>query len=184
MLVPVREYNNAVEMLSTLMAIRRGFRATSAQWRRPSSRRSEVDEDVAPPPPAVAMPPEVRPIANDNEMDLMPRRVMVGEVLRAVSAAWGVRVNDVISARRTHDVMRPRQAAYALARRLTLYSLPQIAHALGGRDHTTILHGCRKMDPVMDAVEPRMRKGATVREWAEAVREEMGRSMTVQERLL
>jgi len=52
-------------------------------------------------------------------------------------------LSDLLSARRTRSLARPRQVAMALAKELTEHSLPEIGEAFGGRDHTTVLHGCR-----------------------------------------
>jgi chromosomal replication initiator protein len=56
-----------------------------------------------------------------------------------------VRVNDMLSKRRSRSIARPRQVAMALAKELTNHSLPEIGDAFGGRDHTTVLHACRKV---------------------------------------
>ena len=52
---------------------------------------------------------------------------------------------DLLSKRRSRSVARPRQLAMALAKELTNHSLPEIGDAFGGRDHTTVLHACRKI---------------------------------------
>jgi len=153
MLVPVREYACASDMLANLAAIRRGFRT----YERP----------VPPPSPSPVKLPDPQPAARK------PSRVTVSEVIRAVSAVWGIAAVHILSQRRNHQVMRPRQAVYALACRLTMASLPQIGRAVGGRDHTSILHGRKKMQPLMDAVEARIRPDANVWEWAAEMRKEM-----------
>ena len=53
---------------------------------------------------------------------------------------------DLHSKRRTRSVARPRQVAMALAKQLTNHSLPEIGDAFGGRDHTTVLYACRKIE--------------------------------------
>lgn len=63
----------------------------------------------------------------------------------AVCAAYGVSLQDLLSQRRTRDLTLPRHVAYYLAKELTHFSLPMIGRHMGGRDHTTILHGCRKI---------------------------------------
>ena len=55
------------------------------------------------------------------------------------------KVSDLLSKRRSRSVARPRQMAMALAKELTNKSLPEIGDSFGGRDHTTVLHGCRKI---------------------------------------
>ena len=56
-----------------------------------------------------------------------------------------LRVADLLSKRRSRSVARPRQFAMALSKELTNHSLPEIGDAFGGRDHTTVLHGCRRI---------------------------------------
>ena len=56
-----------------------------------------------------------------------------------------VRLSDLSSKRRNRSIARPRQIAMALAKELTSHSLPEIGEAFGGRDHTTVLHACRKV---------------------------------------
>jgi len=60
-------------------------------------------------------------------------------------------VADLLSPRRTRTITRPRQIAMALAKELTTHSLPEIGDAFGGRDHTTVLHACRKVVELKDA---------------------------------
>lgn len=66
---------------------------------------------------------------------------------------FGLRRNDVLSFRRTREIIRPRQIAMYLARQLTRSSLPQIGRYIGGRDHTTVLHGVNKIAELA-AVDP------------------------------
>lgn len=181
MLVPVREYASASEMLENLFAIRRGFRTYAP----PSAPMVSKPKLVPASKPTVTRP--WRPCApfgaylfgdkrgaNDNEdLSLSQRRVTVSDILRVVSRVWGVHVSAITGGRRTHDVMRPRQAVYVLSCRLTMASMPQIGRAIGGRDHTSILHGRKKMQPVLDAVEAGIRPDASVREWAEEMFKEM-----------
>jgi chromosomal replication initiator protein len=62
-----------------------------------------------------------------------------------VADYFKVRVADLLSERRSRSVARPRQIAMALAKELTSHSLPEIGDAFGGRDHTTVLHACRRI---------------------------------------
>ncbi len=75
-----------------------------------------------------------------------PRRIRVEDILRIVAKHYGVTRSDLLSSRRTANVVRPRQIAMYLAKTLTLRSLPEIGRRLGGRDHTTVLHAVRKID--------------------------------------
>lgn len=70
---------------------------------------------------------------------------MIAKIQAETAAYFGVSVNDMISARRTANLVRPRQIAMYLTKSLTLKSLPEIGRHFGGRDHTTVLHAVRKM---------------------------------------
>ena len=75
-----------------------------------------------------------------------PRRVMIEDIQRVVARQYDVSRSDMLSARRTANVVRPRQIAMYLAKTLTLRSLPEIGRKFGGRDHTTVLHAVRKIE--------------------------------------
>jgi len=75
-----------------------------------------------------------------------PRRIRVEDILRVVAKHYAVTRADLLSSRRTANVVRPRQIAMYLAKTLTLRSLPEIGRRFGGRDHTTVLHAVRKID--------------------------------------
>ncbi len=70
----------------------------------------------------------------------------VREIVKRVSAASGATIMDILSHRRTADIVLPRQFAMYLARIKTLKSLPEIGRFIGGRDHTTVMHACRKIE--------------------------------------
>jgi len=74
------------------------------------------------------------------------RQISVNNIQKKVAEYFGVRVADLLSKRRSRNVTRPRQVAMALAKELTNDSLPSIGDAFGGRDHTTVLHACRKIE--------------------------------------
>jgi chromosomal replication initiator protein len=74
------------------------------------------------------------------------RRVRIEEIQRIVGRHYNVSRSDLLSARRTANVVRPRQIAMYLAKTLTLRSLPEIGRRFGGRDHTTVLHAVRKIE--------------------------------------
>jgi len=78
-----------------------------------------------------------------------PRRIRVEDILRIVAKHYGVTRSDLLSSRRTANVVRPRQIAMYLAKTLTLRSLPEIGRRFGGRDHTTVLHAVRKIDALI-----------------------------------
>jgi chromosomal replication initiator protein len=73
------------------------------------------------------------------------RLVSIENIQKTVAEYFKLRVADLLSKRRSRSVARPRQIAMALAKELTNHSLPEIGDAFGGRDHTTVLHGCRRI---------------------------------------
>lgn len=79
-----------------------------------------------------------------------PRRVKIEDIQRAVARHFNVSRADMLSSRRTANVVRPRQIAMYLAKTLTLRSLPEIGRRFGGRDHTTVLHAVRKIEGLAD----------------------------------
>ena len=76
---------------------------------------------------------------------LQDKQVSLDNIQRTVAEYYKIKVADLNSRRRNRSVARPRQVAMALAKELTNYSLPEIGDSFGGRDHTTVLHGCRKI---------------------------------------
>ena len=75
-----------------------------------------------------------------------PKRVKIEDIQKLVASHYNVSRSDLLSARRTAAVVRPRQIAMYLSKVLTLRSLPEIGRRFGGRDHTTVLHAVRKID--------------------------------------
>jgi chromosomal replication initiator protein len=73
------------------------------------------------------------------------RQVSVDNIQRTVADYYKIKVSEMYSKKRSRNVARPRQMAMALAKELTQLSLPDIGDAFGGRDHTTVLHACRKI---------------------------------------
>lgn len=76
---------------------------------------------------------------------IQARQVSVDNIQRTVAEYYKIKIADLLSPRRSRSVARPRQMAMALSKELTSHSLPEIGDAFGGRDHTTVLHACRKM---------------------------------------
>ena len=76
---------------------------------------------------------------------LQERLVSIENIQKTVADYYKLRVSDLLSKRRSRSIARPRQIAMALAKELTNHSLPEIGDAFGGRDHTTVLHGCRRV---------------------------------------
>jgi chromosomal replication initiator protein len=85
---------------------------------------------------------EVRDLIRPQE----PKRVKIEDIQRVVARQYNVSRADLLSSRRTANVVRPRQVAMYLAKTLTLRSLPEIGRRFGGRDHTTVLHAVRKIE--------------------------------------
>jgi chromosomal replication initiator protein len=76
---------------------------------------------------------------------LQDKLVTIDNIQRTVAEYYKIKVADLLSKRRNRSVARPRQIAMALSKELTNHSLPEIGDAYGGRDHTTVLHACRKV---------------------------------------
>lgn len=76
---------------------------------------------------------------------LHQKLVTLESIQKTVAEYFKVRVSDLLAKKRTRTIARPRQIAMALAKELTNHSLPEIGDAFGGRDHTTVLHACRKV---------------------------------------
>ncbi|ACB93662.1 chromosomal replication initiator protein DnaA [Beijerinckia indica] len=75
-----------------------------------------------------------------------PKRVKIEEIQKLVASHFNVSRADILSSRRTANVVRPRQIAMYLSKIMTLRSLPEIGRRFGGRDHTTVLHAVRKIE--------------------------------------
>jgi len=88
---------------------------------------------------------EIRDLIRPQE----PRRVKIEDIQRVVARQYNVSRADLLSSRRTANVVRPRQVAMYLAKTLTLRSLPEIGRRFGGRDHTTVLHAVRKIETLV-----------------------------------
>jgi chromosomal replication initiator protein len=82
-----------------------------------------------------------RAAAEIRSMGIIP----IGAILSACAVFYGVPVSSLFAERRTKDIVKPRQIAMYLAKELTPRSLPDIGRRIGGRDHTTVLHGVRKI---------------------------------------
>lgn len=81
---------------------------------------------------------------------LQDKQVSLDNIKRKVAEYYKIKVADLMSKRRNRSVARPRQVAMAMSRELTHHSLPEIGDAFGGRDHTTVLHACRKIKELRD----------------------------------
>jgi len=94
-------------------------------------------------------------IALKDLIALQDKLVTIENIQKTVAEYFKIRVSDLLSKKRTRSLARPRQMAMALAKELTNHSLPEIGDAFGGRDHTTVLHACRKIEDLKIA-EPRI----------------------------
>src|SRR5690606_24936467 len=88
-------------------------------------------------------------IAQDTLADILrssDRKITVEEIQRKVSDHYNIRLSDMIGPKRVRSYARPRQVAMYLAKQLTTRSLPEIGRRFGGRDHTTVIHGVRRIE--------------------------------------
>ncbi len=88
------------------------------------------------------------PFVKESLKDLLAlqdKQVSIENIQRTVAEYFKIKISDLHSKRRSRSIARPRQVAMALAKELTQHSLPEIGDAFGGRDHTTVLHACRKV---------------------------------------
>ena len=93
-------------------------------------------------------------LVKDSLKDLLAlqaRQVSLDNIQRTVAEYYKIKVADLMSRRRSRSIARPRQVAMALAKELTNHSLPEIGDSFGGRDHTTVLHGCRKIKELRES---------------------------------
>jgi len=84
---------------------------------------------------------------------LQDKLITIENIQKTVAEYYKVKIADLLSKRRSRSVARPRQMAMALAKELTNHSLPEIGDAFGGRDHTTVLHACRKIAELKQATQ-------------------------------
>jgi len=90
-------------------------------------------------------------------LSLQAKLITIENIQKTVADYYKVRLADLLSKRRSRSVARPRQVAMALAKELTTHSLPEIGDAFGGRDHTTVLHACKRIKGLRD-LEQRMKE--------------------------
>ena len=90
-------------------------------------------------------------------LTLQARLVTLENIQKMVADYYKVRVADLLSQRRNRSIARPRQVAMTLAKELTQHSLPEIGDAFGGRDHTTVMHACKRIKDLQET-DQRMRE--------------------------
>lgn len=98
------------------------------------------------------------PISNEQVRDslrdliaIQDRQIGIDNIQKTVADYYKIRLGDLHSKTRTRSIARPRQVAMALAKELTNHSLPEIGNSFGGRDHTTVLHACRKIEELKES---------------------------------
>ncbi len=89
-------------------------------------------------------------VALKDLLALHQKLVTLENIQKTVADYFKIRMSDLLSKKRTRSIARPRQIAMALAKELTNHSLPEIGEAFGGRDHTTVLHACRKVAELIE----------------------------------
>ncbi len=77
------------------------------------------------------------------------KQITINNIQKRVAEYYNIRVSDLLSKKRNRTYVRPRQIAMSLAKELTNMSLPEIGDAFGGRDHTTVIHACRKVEELL-----------------------------------
>ena len=104
--------------------------------------------------------------ARDTLVDLVGRRTHItpSQVIEIVSKFYNISVPEIVSASRSRELVQPRQVAMYLIRQETDASLPEIGALLGGRDHTTVIHGVERIKERLEAEEQLRRDVMSVRE--------------------
>ena len=83
-------------------------------------------------------------------LSLQSRTLTTASIQKVVAEYYNIRVSDLHSKKRSRSITRPRQLAMAVTKELTTYSLPEIGDSFGGRDHTTVIHACKKIAELRD----------------------------------
>ena len=89
-----------------------------------------------------------------DQLAVMDKMVTMDRIKKLVAEYFNIRVSDLDSKSRARNITRPRQLAMALSKELTNHSLPEIGEKFGGRDHTTVLHACRKVRELVQSDSP------------------------------
>ena len=79
------------------------------------------------------------------------KQITIENIQKTVAEYFQIRTSDLLSAKRSRSIARPRQIAMSLAKELTNHSLPEIGNAFGGRDHTTVIHATRKVKELKES---------------------------------
>lgn len=86
----------------------------------------------------------------ESQPDYLPQKIKAKDIILAVCRFYNVAIEDILSARRPHALARPRHVAFYLIKKLTLLTLQEIGRAMGGRDHTTVMHGVERVSTALD----------------------------------
>ena len=99
-----------------------------------------------------------RPVTIDMAQEVLKdlirasqRRITIDDIQRKVADYYNLRLSDLLSARRSRTIARPRQVAMYLSKILTTRSLPEIGRKFGGRDHTTVIHAVKRIEGLKDS---------------------------------
>ena len=165
----VPDYRSAAEMIASYAMIRNHF------WAIPERVETTPPPRMKAPPPRIEPEPAPPPAASDppppEESEPPPHvGVLIEDIIRAVCSEFQLTKTELLAERRSHDVVRPRHVAFALCKHLTTRSLVEIGRRLGDRDHTTVLHGIRKMASILDATKDGMPHDATAAQWVRVMR--------------
>lgn len=171
-MLSVYECHSAAEVLARAAAVHRKRRTIFAPPRRRSA-----------PKPATPAPFAVTSLTGSVTGRLMVDAnamtpvggVTVKIIQSAVCAVAGVTLCDLLSERRTKNVVVPRHIAIALSKHFTHRSLPDIGRRFGDRDHTTVLHAVNKLQPIMDDITQRLTEDDPLETWVVAAFEAYGR---------
>src|SRR5690625_4309575 len=94
------------------------------------------------------------PLAVEALRDIIPnhqpKKITVAAIQKLVAQEYGIQIEDFAARKRTHSIAFPRQIAMYLSRKLTELSLPKIGEEFGGRDHTTVMHACTKIEELLE----------------------------------
>jgi hypothetical protein len=153
-IVAVKQYTSAADMIAARRALDMKFRNVR-QAQKPAVPvlpviAKKIGLTIA---PCVELPiiHYIKDTDDITQIGYIGERTQVSHVARVVSAFYGCSVIDVLSERRTRRIVEPRQVAMYLASKLTGRSTPEIGRRLGNRDHTTVLHGARKIAARIEA---------------------------------
>lgn len=147
----------------------RGFRPFQpSRWKTP--KLTQIWELTPYPMPAPAFIPPSPPAKIDKPPGFLTPKAVAISVVNETCDAWGIEQYRLIGELRFAEVVRVRQAAMAIIRRITSLSFPRIGEFFGGRDHSTVIHANRKMLPHIAALNQELTEWSTPAEWVWALK--------------